>query len=30
MDKDNFGKNNKKNHMGKHCNNSQYFKEKKL
>jgi len=30
MDKDYFGKNNKKTHTGKHCNNSQCFKEKKL
>jgi hypothetical protein len=29
MDKHNFGKN-KKNHMEKHCNNLQCFKEKKL
>jgi hypothetical protein len=25
MDKNNFGKNNKKNHMEKYCNNSQCF-----
>jgi hypothetical protein len=28
IDKDNFGKKHKKNHVGKHCSNSQYFKEK--
>jgi len=27
MDKDNFGKNNKKTHTEKHCNNSQCFKK---
>jgi hypothetical protein len=30
MDKYNFGKNNKNNNKGKHCNNSQCFKEKKF
>jgi len=30
MDKDNFGKIITKNHMAKHYNNSQCFKEKKL
>jgi len=29
IDKDNFGKNHYKNHVGKHCSNLQYFKEKK-
>ena len=28
IDKDNFGKNHKKNHIGKHYSNSQCFKEK--
>ena len=30
IDKDNFGKNHKKNHVGKHYNNSQCFIEKQL
>jgi hypothetical protein len=29
FNKDNFGKNHKKNHVGKYCSNSQCFKEKK-